>query len=318
MIYTSENNWYSWGYGSDLKFKRQYGSDKLYTCYSKFSKPILSFKKELVNAAASTLEHYPNIRPTILFSGGLDSELVLRSYIKIGANPKVCIIRYENDYNIYDVSYAVTICNLLGVDYSIIDFNLKKFYENDAEKISELAQIDRPRALPQCKFVDLVDGLPILGSSDLTGVRTNEDYSIKGTWLIRDHEYDIGWSKYLCETNRQGIAEWFKWSPGLVLSFTELKWFRKIINDKYYGKLGFNSTKIAGYREAYPDLLARKKQTGFEKTDLLINEFEVFLQKKYNGFPFRQYVDRTVRQLREEILENQNDNNYQNTDQTKY
>jgi hypothetical protein len=282
-------------------FGRQTSDYKLKTHFGTYKEIVGSFKEELKKAASSTLEHYPNLRPTILFSGGLDSELVLRSYIEIGANPKVCIIRYENDYNIYDVSYAVTICNLLGVDYYIIDFNLKKFYENDAEHISNIAQIDRPRALPQCKFVDFVDGLPILGSSDLTGVRTSNDYNVKGTWLVRCWEHDIGWSKYLRETNRQGIAEWFKWSPGLVLSFTELEWFRKIIDDKYYGKLGFNSTKIAGYREVYPELLDRKKQTGFEKIESLINEFELFLQKKYNGLPYRQFVDRTLDDLWLEI-----------------
>jgi hypothetical protein len=57
----------------------------------------LADNKVTTSAAASTLEHYPNIRPSILFSGGVESELVLRSYLKIGANPKVHIIRYEND-----------------------------------------------------------------------------------------------------------------------------------------------------------------------------------------------------------------------------
>lgn len=303
MIYTSENNWYSWSYGTGPAFGRQQGTDKLYTTFAKFNGVVSSFSQELINAASSTLEHYPNLRPSILFSGGVDSEVVLRSYIAIGANPKVYIIRYENDYNIYDVSYAITICSLLNIDYTIIDFNLKKFYENEAERISELAQICRPRALPQCKFIDLVDGLPILGSSDLTGVRTDDDYSKKGTWLVRCWEHDIGWSKYIRETNRPAIAEWFKWSPGLVIGFIELDWFKKVTNDEYYGKLGFNSTKLMGYREVYPDLINRKKQTGFEKTDILVNEFELFLQKKYNGLPYRQSVDRTIEQLKSEILE---------------
>lgn len=317
-MYTSENNWYSWQYGDGSKFGRQTGNLPFKTNLKLGPIPVKSFKEELLIAAKSTMDHYPDLRPSIFFSGGSDSELMLRSYLTIGANPNVYIVRYENDYNIYDVSYAVTICSLLNVDYKIIDFNLAKFYENDSESISELAQIDRPRALPYCKFIELVDGLPILGASDITAVRTDSDYSKKGTWLIRCWEHDIGWSKYARAINRPAITEWFKWTPGLVKSFMELDWFTKLVNDEYIGKLGTNSTKIIGYREAYPDLLERKKQTGFEKTDLLVNEFEIFLQKKYSGLPFRQYVDRTVRQLREEILENQNDNNYQNTDQTKY
>lgn len=301
MIYTSENNWYSWSYGSGPKFSRQQSTDKLHTHFDPYYGTVSSFSKELLNAASSTLEHYPNLRPSILFSGGVDSELVLRSYLAIGANPKVYIVRYENDYNIYDVSHAVTVCSILNVDYKIIDFNLKKFYENDAEHVSELAQICRPRALPQCKFIDLVDGLPILGSSDLTGIRTTDNYNKKGIWLIRCCEHDIGWSKYIRETNRQAIAEWFKWSPGLVISFTKLDWFKKVTNDEYYGKLGFNSTKIIGYREVYPDLISRSKQTGFEKIDGLIEDIELSLKKKYYGLPYRQSVDRTIDQLYQDI-----------------
>lgn len=44
--------------------------------------------------------------------------------------------------------------------------------------------------------------------------------------------------------NRQGIAEWFKWTPGLVLSYMNTVWFNKLVNDEYYGKTGSNSTKF--------------------------------------------------------------------------
>ena len=58
---------------------------------------------------------------------------------------------------------------------------------------------------------------------------------------------------------------------------------------------------MIGYREVYPDMIERKKQTGFEKTDLLVNEFELFLKEKYNGLPYRQTVDRTLNELWLEI-----------------
>ena len=37
MIFTSENNWYSWSYGNGLKFGRQQSNDKLQTHYEKFN-----------------------------------------------------------------------------------------------------------------------------------------------------------------------------------------------------------------------------------------------------------------------------------------
>jgi hypothetical protein len=293
-MYTSENNWYQWQYGNDTIFGRQTDNKKLKTIYNRMDRPLLSFKEELIEAAKSSLDHYPGLRPCVFFSGGVDSELMLRTYIDIGANPKVYIIRYENDYNIYDVSYAVTICSLLNVDYTIIDFNLKKFYENDAEKISELAQIDRPRALPYCKFIEMIDGLPILGEGDPYWVRLNDDYSMPGQWRFRELETFIGWNKYALYLNKPSVVQFFKWTPGLILSHTNLIWLKKLITDQYIGKTGTNSTKILGYREVYPDLLNRKKQSGFEKIDSMVNDFEMCLQQKYKGLLYRQTVDKTL------------------------
>lgn len=302
-MYTSENNWYSWQYGDGELFGRQTGNEQFKTNFTKMNRPVLSFKEELLGAARSTLEYHPNLKPNIYFSGGVDSEIMLRAYLEIGCKPKVTIMRYENDYNIYDVSYAITVCSMLGVEYDLIDFNLSKFYENDADRVSELAQIDRPRALPYCKFIEDAEGFPILGASDLTLHRTTPEYveNEKGNWVILCWEHDIGWSKFARAINKPAVAEWFKWTPGLVLSYMNLKWFSKLTNDEYYGKTGCNSTKIIGYREAYPDLIERRKQTGFEKIDTIVNEFEKHLILKNEGLKYRGYFARTLDNLRNDL-----------------
>jgi hypothetical protein len=301
-VYTSENNWYQWQYGDEPLFGRQTSNLPFNTFYSKSDVRIGSFKEELQKAAKSTLDHYPGLKPCIFFSGGVDSELILRAYLDIGANPEVYIVRYENDLNIYDVSYAITICTILKVEYNLIDFNLQQFYENDAEKIAEDAQIDRPRMLPHIKFTECADGLIIVGHSDIRWYRPHDDYTKKATWLAQDFEHDIGCDKYNILHNRPAIYQWWKWTPGLVISYTQLKWFKQLVNDEIIGKLGLNSSKLLGFREAYPDLITREKQTGFEKTDELINEFESFLKQKYKGLPYRQLVNRTLDELLTEII----------------
>jgi hypothetical protein len=302
MIYTTENNWYKWSYDDGSMFEGSPSSDsKFKTHYGKYNGSIGKFKEELLKAAKSTLDHYPGLRPCIFFSGGVDSELILRSYLEIGSNPEVFIVRYENDYNIYDVSYAITVCLSLGVEYKLINFNLKKFYETDAESVSEIAEIDRPRILPHLKFTECADGLIIVGHSDVRWYRPHNDYSQKAIWLAQDFEHDIGCDKYNIRKNRTAIYQWWKWTPGLILSYTKLNWFKKLVNDEYHGKLGINSTKYTGFSEVYPNLIYRKKQTGFELVDDLILEFESFLNKKYNGLPFRRFQDRTIDQVWLEI-----------------
>jgi hypothetical protein len=48
-------------------------------------------------------------------------------------------------------------------------------------------------------------------------------------------------------------------------------------------------------------MIDRQKKTGFEKIDSLINEFALFLQKKYSGSHYVHLVDRTVDELWMEI-----------------
>jgi hypothetical protein len=297
MIYTSENDWYKWQY-DDKPFARSQSPDqKFSTAMSKITRQLMSFKNTLINNSSSILDHYPNMRPCIMFSGGADSDVALRTFKELGSNPIAYIFKYEDGINVYDVEYALQIVKDLNVDYKIIDFNLKSFFNNDAEKISEISQIDQAQALPQLKFMDYVDGLPIYASSDPTWYRVDTEYTKQSKWLMRCWEHDIGWSKYIKTVNRPAVMEWWKWTPELVLAFTKTEWFSKLINDQYYGKLGINSTKIIGYREAFPELISREKKTGFESCSDLITEFEKFLSDKNNGLIFRRYYDRSLEDL---------------------
>lgn len=297
-MWTSENNWYKWSYGDNL-FGRQTGGLTWNTIYDAKVSKLGTFKEEMHRAARSTMDHFSGLKPCVFFSGGSESELVLRSYVDIGADPIVNIFRFEDHINEYDVSYAIVVCDQLGVDYNIIDFNLKSFFENDAEQISEYAQVDRPRGLPQLKFLDYTEGFAVLGIGD---PRWSRDLNSGTPWVLLDQEHDTGWDKYILHRNAPAIAQWFKWTPELVLAYTETQWFKDLIlNNRWSGREGVTSTKLIGYREAYPDMLMRTKKTGMEPIDSLINEFEKFLEKKYGGLPFRQVVPRSLEKLRKEL-----------------
>lgn len=302
MLNLTENNWYTWQYGTG-PINGRYIIDKPFrTNYSKCNESIGNYKEELIKVAKSTIDYFPSEKFTLLFSGGADSEIVLRSYLEIKHPIDVVIYRYENDINLYDVSYAVTICNMLSVNYRIIDFNLQKFYENEAERYARLSEIDKSGALPYLKFLENSDNIPILGQGDPWWFREQGlDYSIKGNWIYGDMEMFTGTSKLLISLKKPGIPVWFKWRPGLVLSYTNLKWFNKLVSDSFVGKAGVNSTKLMGYREAYPDMITRTKMTGFEKIRQLIEEFEKFLLEKNNGITYRQTCIRTYETLSKEI-----------------
>ena len=175
--------------------------------------------------------------------------------------------------------------------------NLKSFYENEAEKISELAQCDRPRGLPQMKFADFVDGLPILCMADVTWQRSDSDYTKKGDWKAWELESDCAYDRYNIAVGRHAIYQWGRWSQGILIAHTRWKWFHKLINDYYPGKLGNSSTKFEGFSEEFPMMIKRRKKVGFELYEDKISEFEKFLKNKYNGLPYRRQSELTLDEM---------------------
>ena len=132
MIHLSENSWNAWKYDNGPLFSRSKNpNEKLIPVYKKMDRKILSLKEEALLAAKSTKDHFPDQKLNLFFSGGLDSELMLKSFLAIGEKPNIFIVRYEDDINLYDVSYAISIANSMNVDIKIIDMNIKKFFENE-------------------------------------------------------------------------------------------------------------------------------------------------------------------------------------------
>ena len=294
MLYLSENNWISWSYGKERFARSSSPDDKFIVHHNPSPKPIQTLMYEAERAARSVADHYPNRKIDLFLSGGVDSEIMVKAFVNAKLNPNVYVVRYENDINIKDVSYAVALANDIGIDIKIIDMNLKKFFENDAEIIADQAQMDRPRMLPHLKFGDYVDGLSIIAMGDALWQRTNDDYSKQGTWEAWEIETDYACDKYNIFHNRESIHLWYHWTPELLLAHTKWNWFKKLISDGYPGKLGNSSTKMDGLREEFPNIWNRKKSTGFEQIDHIITEFENFLSVKNNGLIYRQQIEYNI------------------------
>ena len=67
--------------------------------------------------------------------------------------------------------------------------------------------------------------------------------------------------------NRPAVSEWLRWRHTQLKSLARTNWFQQLIGDQFIGKRGVNSTKIHGYREAWPELTVRRKSYGFESIE---------------------------------------------------
>lgn len=291
-----ENNWMEWYYNDDINQKfRKNSKDQFKLKIKKSLRDTQDLRSECVTACHSIRDTYPNEKLSVMFSGGSESEMIVRSFHAAQIPFTAYIGRYENDINIYDVSYAVIACESLGIDYKIIDFNVQKFFEDDAESYSLKSQIVIPPQLPQLALCDLVDGIPIMGGGELFLERADSDYNKKGTWFSTEWEYNWGWNKYFNYTGRPAIPDWCRWTPQLFYSWMNTQWFDNLINDRYKGKLGISSTKMIGYREAWPELMARKKIHGLEKIESVMYNLTKHLIKLHHNESFGgiRYINKT-------------------------
>ena len=68
----------------------------------------------------------------VMFSGGTDSEIVIRAFKHIGITPRSVFIKFKNDYNINDLIVATEIAKQLDINLEIIEFDVKDFYHSGA------------------------------------------------------------------------------------------------------------------------------------------------------------------------------------------
>ncbi len=120
----------------------------------------------------------------ILLSGGIDSEVVVRLNKDLGIKQNIYTFRFEDDINIKDVESSKVICNDLGVKLNIIDFNLKHFFETEAESYYKETYASRVELLPRLSWYKKFDNVLIFCDGEPYYKRIlKENYSIKSSWM---------------------------------------------------------------------------------------------------------------------------------------
>ena len=302
------NNWLEWYYDDELYGKQDLKNFKKYTNRYKCAvTEVGTYQEELHKTALSTLEHFNGKDLTLCFSGGVDSEMIIRAYLGIGHPLNIVIYRYENNLNEHDVRNAVAVCEQLNSPYKIIDFNIQHFFENDAASMIEICQIDRPLQLIGCKFLEITEGIPIMGEGDLlVNMRPVYDPTdlLNYYWAMSEPSTEITRELYMMHLGKDAIPKWLQWRPELLLIALESNYTKKLINKEYSNIYTSLDNKYELYSQYFTDIIKRPKYSGFEKVESLpcIAEFKKEIIRQ-NGemLKYTQAYDRTIKQSINEL-----------------
>ena len=181
--------------------------------YGRCEREPLDFRNECVKTAkligSSTDEDI-----NIFYSGGVDSEVVVNSFIEARV-PFTCII-CDNGYNQHDISYAIKYCNLHKLNYKIISLDAKEFWEKELFKRAEETKCISPQLPVIMWMVEQIDGFNILGSAECYLSKEPD-----GSWVMWEREKIATWYKHYEIHNIKGAPGFFQYTPELMLSFLE-------------------------------------------------------------------------------------------------
>jgi hypothetical protein len=260
------NNWLSWNINGVPYQLRKNKNDICTFSTIKADLPVDSYKEELLNNAKLMREYYSG-KFDVLYSGGIDSEVILRVFKELGIEHNTIIVRYKDGYNYREIEHALECVKSLGIPYKIIDFDLQKFYEDEAYDLCIKSSCIRVGRVNHIKFcVDFCDNIPVMGEGDIYWFRTNQtDYTEPTEWKFLVSEASHNCNMYLTSLGRENVCDFYEFTPNLIKAYNNQPIMKQLLNDEKKGKVSNWSSKWAMHKELWPDLKERVKLTGLEK-----------------------------------------------------
>ena len=278
LPYTLDNH-FTFGYG-DKTFNVEEASPHLnFWCnYSKAKYIPTSFKEECIKTARSLGESAKVLgrKPTILLSGGMDSHIVVKSFLEAGIDFHSVTNRFYRDLNNHETMYVDRLKKEHKFSHEYVNIDIEKFFKSDeAMSMADETFCAYPQMLPTMKLMQRVwdhGGMPILGNGDFYAFRyINPKWRLidfnepKYVWEYIEYEYILAWFRYAIKHGIVGGIGFFQHNPEIVLAMGIEDHIVQTITGDNEGKQSTRSRKYEVYKKYWPELENRQKYHGGEK-----------------------------------------------------
>ena len=274
--YVNYKNSFVWGYNNVPFSFRKSKKDKYFRKYGKLTREPLPWREECIATAKLIYEEANGEIPFIMFSGGMDSQVVAEAFRLAGVPFNVVTVELNNSWNWHDMRFAVDWCNTYNIKHTILKLDVIKFWESgEAWDIGYPVQSFSPQFCVTSWGIDQVEGFPVVGYGEADLIRNkkipNRAWDVD-TEILRVQE------RYLLYKKRHGAGSFFKYTPELKTSQLLDRETIKFANNIEYTDTGLQYHKNEIYISHFPNLKPRpeivsKWRKGREYTD-------------YNGFEF--------------------------------
>jgi hypothetical protein len=200
----------------------------------------------------------------VLFSGGTDSEIVLRAFKKIGITPRAVFIRFTQDYNIIDSRIAKSIADELGIELEFINFDVKEFYRSgEASELASTLQCRQIAYLTVYYNILKMQAPAVMGGEMLLRRHVDQRGS-KWYYCIRENE-DGSAMRFSTIYNIPLVNEWFSYTPEMMGYYLDHPDIQSLMNTKFNYKLASVSSKNKILKSLMPEIVDKIKTHGYER-----------------------------------------------------
>ena len=295
--YTHEN-YFSFGYDGQKFNTRKDENSVLWANFAPVKRAHDSFRDECIKTA-KLIRTKTSEDLYVLFSGGMDSEIVLRSFIEAGIEINAITVEFEDGLNEHDILWSRKFCKAHNVNHIIKPLNIEKFWREMLFDYASPVQCNSPQFPVTMWLIDQTPGFPIIGSGD-SEIKRHE-----GTqdFVFNERENYLTLYLYLIRRNREGVPAFFQYTPELLLSFFEhpiLKEYRNF-RAKERKLTSISDYKFSIYQHSFPSLEGRPVFNGFERVQELDQHFRVILRNdvcKGAGRRLRYEFDEFIKNLK--------------------
>ncbi len=235
--------------------------------------PGLTYYKESL-IAAEKIESAKSGKIYIMYSGGVDSEYTVSIFQNAKIDFTPVIIKFNNDYNLHDIQYALDFCKNKNLNPLVIDINFDHFVKSgQLLDISKTIQSSVYHRAATAYAIGQLDGTVICGEGE---PYIKKDKS--NTWNVTIYQHDYAIVNYYKMNNIIGTPHFNRYTPEMMRTFLEDPRIKELASNQVPGKLGSDSSKYIIYnRHNQFDLKERPKYHGYEQ----IEKMDIFQHESF-------------------------------------
>jgi hypothetical protein len=270
------NNHFKFGYNGEYFNLRQSPDDVWNVKYGRCDNEPFDFRTECT-IAATKIRESTSLPIYVAMSGGVDSEVVARSFIDASIPITAIIATYDDDGNKHDVRYAIDFCKSRNVPYSIHNLDIIKFWEKDLMKYAKPTKCISPQLPVVMWLSDQMKGSVVLGSGECYMVKNDDNI-----WELWEKEKIASWYRHFMINNKEGAPGFFQYTPELMLSYLKDKVITELMEKEQDTSTYYTKTKL--YNKYWTDISKREIYTGFEDyEDFDYQLYRPMLESKFKG-----------------------------------